>query len=152
MTIDSGNRREFSTGAVRDIDETKGRCDLLPLGVVADLLGINTDVLSDLDRAVHGRDVIMSTQSALISFIKHRGWNMDQAIFEASIRYKEGAEKYEPRNWEKGIPLHSYYDSAIRHYIKYICGWDDEEHDRAVVWNLMSALWTYENLPEMRDL
>lgn len=33
---DSGNRREFDSGAVRDINEGKGRCDLLPLGVVAD--------------------------------------------------------------------------------------------------------------------
>ena len=28
---DSGARTEFSTGAVRDIQEGKGRCDLLPL-------------------------------------------------------------------------------------------------------------------------
>ena len=34
---DSGNRREFSSGAVRDINEGKGRCDLLPLGVLADI-------------------------------------------------------------------------------------------------------------------
>lgn len=27
---DSGNRREFTTGAVRDIGDGKGRCDLLP--------------------------------------------------------------------------------------------------------------------------
>ena len=35
---DSGNRREFDSGAVRDINEGKGRCDLLPLGVVADMI------------------------------------------------------------------------------------------------------------------
>ena len=34
---DSGNRREFSTGAVRDMAEGKGRCDLLPLDVISDL-------------------------------------------------------------------------------------------------------------------
>ena len=39
MIRDSGNRREFETGAVRDIAEGKGRCDLLPLDVIADLLG-----------------------------------------------------------------------------------------------------------------
>ena len=33
--LDSGNRREFNSGAVRDIDEEKGRCDLLPLEVVS---------------------------------------------------------------------------------------------------------------------
>ena len=31
--LDSGNRRQFETGAVRDIQEGKGRCDLLPLDV-----------------------------------------------------------------------------------------------------------------------
>ena len=35
MIKDSGNRREFSSGAVRDIQEGKGRCDLLPLDVIA---------------------------------------------------------------------------------------------------------------------
>lgn len=33
--LDSGNRREFDTGAVRDIQEGKGRCDLMPLDVIA---------------------------------------------------------------------------------------------------------------------
>ena len=33
--LDSGNRTEFSTGAVRDMQDDKGRCDLLPLDVVA---------------------------------------------------------------------------------------------------------------------
>lgn len=28
--IDSGDRREFTSGAVRDMGEFKGRCDLLP--------------------------------------------------------------------------------------------------------------------------
>ena len=32
---DSGNRTEFSTGAVRDIQEDKGRFDLAPIGVIA---------------------------------------------------------------------------------------------------------------------
>ena len=31
---DSGNRREFESGCVRDIAEGKGRCDLLPLDVI----------------------------------------------------------------------------------------------------------------------
>ena len=32
---DSGNRRAFESGAVRDIQEGKGRCDLMPLRVAA---------------------------------------------------------------------------------------------------------------------
>lgn len=38
MIKDSGERREFDTGAVRDIQKGKGRCDLMPLDVAADLL------------------------------------------------------------------------------------------------------------------
>lgn len=38
MIKDSGSRREFETGAVRDIQEGKGRCDLMPLDVVGHLL------------------------------------------------------------------------------------------------------------------
>ncbi len=30
MIKDDGSRHEFNTGAVRDIQEGKGRCDLLP--------------------------------------------------------------------------------------------------------------------------
>lgn len=35
MIKDSGDRTEFETGAVRDMREGKGRCDLMPLDVVA---------------------------------------------------------------------------------------------------------------------
>jgi hypothetical protein len=38
MLQDSGNRRLFESGAVRDIQEGKGRCDLLPLDVIAQML------------------------------------------------------------------------------------------------------------------
>lgn len=34
---DSGERTEFYTGAVRDMSKGKGRCDLLPLSVIAKL-------------------------------------------------------------------------------------------------------------------
>ena len=34
---DSGERREFDTGAVRDITDNKGRYDLLPLLTLRDL-------------------------------------------------------------------------------------------------------------------
>ena len=35
---DSGSRREFSTGAHRDNATGKGRCDLLPLKYVAEVM------------------------------------------------------------------------------------------------------------------
>jgi hypothetical protein len=36
--MDSGTRREFTSGAVRDMQDGKGRCDLLPLGIIAERL------------------------------------------------------------------------------------------------------------------
>lgn len=35
--LDSGNRREFASGAVRDIQEGKGRMDLLPWGAIIEV-------------------------------------------------------------------------------------------------------------------
>lgn len=37
MIKDSGNRREFDTGAVRDIQEGKGRMDLLPWAAIMEV-------------------------------------------------------------------------------------------------------------------
>ena len=37
MIKDSGQRREFVTGAVRDIDDSKGRMDLLPWAAIMEV-------------------------------------------------------------------------------------------------------------------
>lgn len=103
---DSGNRTEFSTGAVRDLHEGKGRFDLLPMCV-------------------------------LLRLAKH---------------YEKGAQKYEERNWEKGIPAHSFADSAFRHLVKYMDGYTDEDHLIAAIWNLCGLAWTEEKRPELMDI
>lgn len=56
----------------------------------------------------------------------------------------EGAKKYAARNWEKGIPLHAYADSGLRHMLKWTSGWDDEDHLVAALWNLAAAVTTRE--------
>lgn len=103
---DSGDRREFETGAVRDMAEGKGRYDLLP-------------------------------------------W---EAIHEVAKHCEEGALKYEERNCEKGIPIHSLIDSAIRHLSCYMRGKKDEPHLRAAAWNILFAMWTEEKHPELQDI
>jgi len=103
---DSGNRREFGTGAVRDMQEGKGRCDLLP--------------------AV--------------------------AILRLARHFENGCKKYGDRNWEKGIPIHSFIDSAIRHLMKYLDGQVDEDHLCAAAWNCICAMWTEEKHPELQDI
>lgn len=93
---DSGSRREFGTGAVRDMAKGKGRFDLLPWAVI---------------RAV-------------------------------AIHYQKGCEKYGDRNWEKGLPIKSFLDSAIRHAAQVIDGRNDENHLIAAIWNLVCAYQT----------
>lgn len=66
--------------------------------------------------------------------------------------YEAGALKYSDRNWEKGIPAHSFADSAMRHFCKYMDGWDDEDHLIAAIWNLCGLAWTEMKKPEMMDI
>lgn len=93
---DSGERREFETGAVRDMSAGKGRFDLLP----------------------------------------------PEAIFAYATHMENGCEKYGDRNWEKGIPLSSFWDSAVRHLFKYIMGMRDEDHLVAAFWNIGNLIAT----------
>jgi hypothetical protein len=103
---DSGERREFNTGAVRDMSEGKGRMDLLP-------------------------------------------WT---AIMEVSKHAENGSRKYGEHNVDLGLPLHSFVDSSFRHLAKYNEGWDDEPHLIAAAWNLLWAIQTEINHPELKDV
>jgi hypothetical protein len=95
---DSGQRREFATGSVRDVREGKGRFDLLsPI-----------------------------------------------ALTRLAIHTENGAKKYGDRNWEKGQPLSSYLDSALRHINKYREGHRDEDHLAAAMWNVAAFIHTEE--------
>lgn len=93
---DSGNRREFGTGAVRDGSRGKGRMDLVP----------------------------------------------PFATFFLSRIFEDGCLKYGSRNWEKGIPVDDYVDSAQRHLEKYKAGMRDEPHLSMAFWNIACALTT----------
>ncbi|NLD50548.1 MAG: hypothetical protein GX660_25685 [Clostridiaceae bacterium] len=149
---DSGNRRDFGTGAVRDAADGKGRCDLLPLTVVGNLW--RDDVLYWIDNYIRYGNII-DIQTAIKYFVfRHKEWkdNLQTAILEVSKQYEDGCRKYGDRNWEKGIPLHCYIDSGVRHYLKYLRGDNDEPHDRAFVWNMLGAIWTQQNKPELIDL
>ncbi len=74
------------------------------------------------------------------------------AIHELAIHCEEGALKYGERNCEKGIPIHSLIDSAIRHLSCYMRGMKDEPHLRAAMWNIAFAIWMEKNKPEMQDI
>ena len=146
---DSGNRREFSSGAVRDISEGKGRCDLLPLGVIGEIC--DNTVFTNINDYVRTGDKMLLVE-ALKEFSNIRYGDLNTAILEVSKHYEDGCNKYGERNWEKGIPLHCYIDSGVRHYIKWLRGDTDEPHDRAFLWNLLGALWTHNYHPDFCDL
>lgn len=95
---DSGKRRKFIKGAVRDVVKGKGRFDLI-------------------------------SPIALMRLAKH---------------YENGAGKYDDRNWEKGIPLSVYLDSAERHLNRFKEGHCEEDHMTAVAWNAFGLVHTEE--------
>lgn len=82
---------------------------------------------------------------ALIRISKH----MEDAIKPDP---ETGLPHYPERNWEKGLPLHTMIDSALRHLAKYMDGMDDEDHLCAAATNLLMALWTEEKRPDMNDI
>ncbi len=149
MTIcmkDSGNRTVFSTGAVRDVQAGKGRCDLLPL----------TEIHSWLNDAVilYIREFKCTGDAAfLISALNQfaEGKNKYELVLDVSKHFEHGAEKYGLDNWKKGLPISSYINSGIRHYLKHMAGYTDEIHSRAFVWNMLAALWTMRRKPELDD-
>jgi hypothetical protein len=100
---DSGERREFSTGSVRDKVDGKGSFHLL-------------------------------SPFALRAYAK---------------RMQDGMTKYGTRNWEKGQPIMTFLDSALRHINDYVADCmtgevPHEDHLGAALWNIAAAIHTGE--------
>jgi hypothetical protein len=147
--LDSGTRREFETGAVRDIQEGKGRCDLLPLDVIGEYME-DTILANIQDFKMCGSTSFLYKVLEEAPFMLKFGCFCGMCL-EVSKHFEEGAKKYGENNWQKGIPVHCYIDSAVRHYLKFLRGDMDEPHDRAFVWNIMCAIWTCKNKPELNE-
>lgn len=144
MIQDSGNRRTFDTGAVRDIQEGKGRPTLMPLEVVSRLILEVTGSDGIIDR-IHQFTKFGDTYYLYLALMKFMGMaydhNLQTMLLEVSKHYEEGCAKYGEDNWRHGIPVNCYLDSAIRHYLKYRRMDKDENHDRAFVWNILCCIW-----------
>lgn len=171
---------KFSTGAVRDIQENKGRCDLLPLSTIGSLINQYKSNCSEISKLSEG-DMILNIfdcihnyvytglpynlQEAICLFVLHSSTWADidinnriyYAILDVSKHFKNGTEKYGERNWEKGIPLHSYIDSGVRHLLKCLANITDERHDLAFIWNMLCCIHTQKYIAcmdkeELKDL
>ena len=161
---DSGARREFASGAVRDIAEGKGRCDLLPLDIVSSYYNyiydkfnaekdlVTSRILIEINAFIRTGNVINIYEAIDIFRQNKSDKTTCDLILEVSKHYEDGAKKYAERNWEKGINCHCYVDSGVRHLLKWNNDWDDEPHDRAFIWNMLGLLWTVKNKPECNDL
>ena len=155
--LDSGDRTEFESGAVRDMRTGKGRCDLMPLDVVSEYFTVVTGakklpaVLTNIDKFQKTNDVNYLYR-ALEAFVDHSNWKSPYTMFlEVAKHFEEGCIKYGENNWRKGIPAKYYIDSAIRHYLKHKRGDKDEPHDRAFCWNILCCIWTIRHHPELND-
>lgn len=160
---DSGSKREFGTGAHRDAAIDKGRCDLVPLDVVAMIADMDNHVkyfgngiLWDMVRVqeiLKSEEICKCDLSDAVSEVI-RAWchetkkSLYDWVLEVAHHYEDGAKKYGENNWQKGMPIRVYFDSALRHYFKYKRGDVDERHDRAFVWNMFGMLWTIEHKME----
>lgn len=144
--MDSGHRAEFESGAVRDAREGKGRCDLLPLPQIAELFH-DDRFLMMIDAFEQYKDAELLKWAVVELVDMHYDGNMCTAILDLSVHFENGAKKYAPSNWAKGIPLRCYIDSCIRHYIKFLRGDVDENHLMAALWNVVCGWWTAVNIP-----
>lgn len=213
---DSGNRREFETGAVRDMQEGKGRMDLIPWGValriretMSDLfytrlsgyevrngkyqavsayqcVGQIAEYAEWMDKELNDAEAICGNYQNPINrlleventFVKmaatfimfqqvvpdpmngqhgfdHQSFSFDDkgavatllndewanAMLEVAKHYEDGARKYSENNWRKGIDPKVYFDSAMRHFMKWCRRMTDEPHNRAFIWNCMCGAW-----------
>lgn len=156
MIKDSGERREFETGAVRDMAEGKGRFDLMPLSEIAYIFSKDDrihSIILDLSWMLdpESKCLYPFLTNAIYNFIAYcKNKDLEDVtlsdvaeyMLEVAIHFEEGAKKYGEHNWEKGLPLNSYIDSATRHLMKYVSGMTDERHDRAFIWNLLAYAYT----------
>ena len=104
---DSGNRKEYVGGALRDRPIGKGMFQLLP----------------------------------------------PKALKRWAIRCEVGHLKYgDGRNWESGMPIGEFINSALRHINQYLEGLNDEDHLAAALWNIGAAIQMEETHPEQQDI
>lgn len=111
----SEKNQDFATGAVRGDNTDRGKPSLFPF-----------DVFRCVAAAFGGA-----------AYFPYAGLDEVCKVFEA------GARKYAARNWEKGIPLENYVDSATRHLGKFVRGFTDEPHAGQFAWNAVCLMQTH---------
>ena len=65
-------------------------------------------------------------------------------LHRLAIVLEKGATKYADRNWELGMPLGRYLNSALHHLEQALEGLTDEDHFGQAAFNLMALIHTKE--------
>jgi hypothetical protein len=75
---------------------------------------------------------------------EHRRYDLlpREAIYAYAMHMGRGAAEHGARNWERGIPLSTYYNSAMDHLLRYGTGYRDEPHLEAALWNVACLVAT----------
>jgi len=66
--------------------------------------------------------------------------------------YAEGAIKYGPGNWLKGIPTSDLFNHAVRHLYLWLAGDTSEDHLAHAAWNIFAIMHFEETRPELIDI
>lgn len=166
-----GKEHKFGE-ATRYTKEGKGRFDLIPSCVIADIVSrieaiyecrsticyskydlyVNAFDMDYVDTIIYMVALKQSECSSPCIKITRSKESMcrlfGEMIQELAIHFQKGAEKYGERNCEKGIPLWSFMDSGLRHMNQWFLGISDENHYISAIWNFVMAIWTIKTHPE----
>lgn len=163
---DSGHRREFETGAQRDRATGKGLPMLISPVFMEDYMSVDGTknkldgeyVIGYAERMLwtyaNSKDKLYLIRAASGLEEEFNYIYPSQDLFLRLAKHLEkGAEKYEARNWEKGMPIEEYLNSAFRHLWSVQNGHEDEDHWAACLFNIMAAyhthvLWEREVYPD----
>ena len=140
---DSGEREQFEDGAVRDSGEGKTSFKLIsPFSML--------NWAKEKMELFHIEDGPLRILSFVLMFLKTKDTkNLTYAFYACIEEYgwdrlskwlQLGAEKYDERNWEKGMPFSRVVDSFIRHCFQEYAQEEDEDHGAAMTCNLMFLL------------
>ena len=148
--VDSGERTQFESGAMREMNISKGRFDLIPFDILGNV--VDDNVYKLIGKYMETKDAVYLEKCLRFALnielhLKDRVIaNEYEFLMDLAKHFEEDALKYDPDNWRKGLPVSSFIDSACRHYCKHKLGHTDEPHFIAFTWNIICAIWTIKNI------
>lgn len=89
----------------------------------------------------------------LLDLIREGAEPSPGSLKRLAIVMENGAKKYAPRNWEKGMPISRCWDSAFRHLQQFFMVEEDEDHAAHCLANIMfmyhlDYLYTHDDLAD----